>query len=98
MSIEGPTVGRGLAIGFWTLFAISIIVHFWIGGVVVDMKIEGTHHLIMLREQRDEWVNVSAFAFWTHLTGKFAMQFFCVLAILWALSRLLLHGRFGESD
>lgn len=88
---------RSLKIGFWTLFGASLVLHFYIGGVVVDTKIDGSQHSIMLRENRDVWLPVSMATYWAYLVMKYAMLTACAGAAAWALWRWLWHGGWPKS-
>lgn len=88
---------RSLGIGFWTLFWASLVLHFYIGGVVVDTKIDGSQHSIMLRKNRDVWLPVSMATYWAHLIMKYAMLTACTGAASWALWRWIWHGGWPRS-
>ena len=85
------------AIGFWLLFAVATFLHMWIGEVVVDYRIEGSQHLMKLRDQPGEWTSVSTTVFWAHLIVKYSMLAACVLVAAWALWRWLWYGSLRQS-
>ena len=87
----------GIAYVFWTLFAAGIVLHFWIGGVVVETKVEDLQHFMMLRESPGEWMRVSSVTYWAQSLVEAAVLVFGALVVFWALWRWLWHGGFPKS-
>jgi len=90
-------VKRTLGLGFWMLFGAYLALHFFIGGVVVDTKIEGSQHFIMLRENRNDWLPVSVATYWAQLVTKYAMLAAGLGVASWVLWRWLWHGDWPKS-
>ena len=85
---------RILGIGFWMLITAPFVEYFYIGGVVVETKVEGREHFIMMRENRGVWLNVTMTTYWVHFAVKYSMFAVCTSAAAWAAWRWLWHGNF----
>ena len=42
----------------------AFLLNFWIGGVVLERKIEEAQHFFMMRGERGVWVEVPALKYW----------------------------------
>lgn len=82
---------------FWLIFAASIGLHFWIGGVVVDKMYDGGQYYFLLRENKALWVPVSQFTYVAHFSVRIVMFGMCGFAFLWASWRWLWHGDVGKT-
>ena len=91
------SIGKIWLTCFWLLFAAGITFHFWIGDVVIDYKIEGSQHFVMLREQAGEWTPINTAVLWAHLIVEYSLLAFGSLIAAWALWRWLWHGSLGGS-
>lgn len=87
-------MNRNLVIGIWTLFGIAVALHFWIGGVVVETKLEEDQHYVLLRKDRQNWLPISFATYWAHIITKHAMLIVCIAAVSWAAWRWLRHGSY----
>lgn len=85
---------RYWAIGIWTVFGASIVFHLWMGGVVVETKVESGEYFVLLRDKGDGWTPVSAGTFWVHLVTDYLMFAVCAAVALWAMWRWLWHEGF----
>ncbi|WP_300029318.1 hypothetical protein [uncultured Roseobacter sp.] len=87
-------MSRNLAIGYWLLFGASIVLHLWIGGVVVETKNEAGQNYLLLREDRTNWIPVTPATYWAHFVAKYTMLAACLSAAVWAAWRWLWHDDF----
>lgn len=85
-------VKRILGIGFWVLIAAPFAWYFYIGGVVIETKVEGSQHLIMMRENRGVWLPVSKATYLAHFAIKYSMFAVCMSFAAWAAWRWMWHG------
>ena len=92
------SIGKLRVASFWLLLAVGIILHLWIGGVVVDYKVEGSQHLMKLRDQPGEWTSVSTTGFWAYLIVKYSMLAVCASVAAWVLWRWLWYGSLRQSN
>ena len=82
-------VSRMFATLLWLTFAASIILHLWIGGVVVNQMQDDGQYYFLLRENRDLWVPTSQTAYVAHSAVRAAMVWVCSFALCWFLGRWL---------
>ena len=50
----------------------AFLLNFWIGGVVLERKIEEAQHFLMMRRERGVWVEVSALKYWVEYVLHYA--------------------------
>ncbi|WP_057466140.1 hypothetical protein [Pseudovibrio sp. POLY-S9] len=75
---------------FWiTLFG-GVLLHWWVGDVVIDRKFEADKYFFELRGQKDNWIETAPFLFWASYVFRFVMIFGCSGAALFALWQWLI--------
>ncbi|MEM6483140.1 MAG: hypothetical protein AAF681_14950 [Pseudomonadota bacterium] len=78
---------RIVQIIFWSLFASASLIHVWNGDVVINRKIEGGEHFLLLRgkPQGDQaWITVSSAAYWAKRIIEYLMLLLASAIVIWA--------------